>query len=262
MERLQKVLAARGVASRRKAEELILAGRVQVNGKTVKELGVRVASTDRITVDGEEIGEQPLTYLILNKPPGYVTTAHDPQGRPTVLDLVPKDVRLYPVGRLDYDTSGILLLTNDGELANILTHPRFGVKKTYRALVQGQPTESALDKLRRSVHLADGLTQPAEARVIERKKEKTILELTIAEGRKRQVRRMCEAVGQKVLKLERISFGSLRLGNLPLAATRPLTSREKEALEKIRFEGRKKQQLEGHTMGRGGRKDDHSQKRG
>ena len=261
MERLQKVLAARGVASRRKAEELILAGRVQVNGKTVKELGVRVASTDKITVDGEVIGKQPLTYLILNKPPGYVTTASDPQGRPTVLDLVPDTVRLFPVGRLDYDTSGLLLLTNAGELANILTHPRFEVKKTYLATVQGLPAENALDKLRRGIRLADGPTRPAEVRVVQRKREKTVLELVIAEGRKRQVRRMCEAIGHKVLELVRTGFGPLRLGNLPLGSTRPLTRGEKEALEKIRQRGRKKQQVEGHTRSRGGGKNDHGQKR-
>lgn len=261
MERLQKELAARGVASRRKAEELILAGRVMVNGKIIRTLGVKVEPADKIQVDGKTISKEPLAYLLLNKPPGYVTTAKDPQGRPTVLDLIISPFRLFPVGRLDYDTRGLLLLTNDGELANILTHPRHGVEKTYRAKVHGLPTTGELDKLKRGIRLSDGPTKPAKVRMVGRQKENAILELTIGEGRKRQVRRMCQAIGHGVIELTRISFGPLHLGSLPLGATRELTEQEKNALDLLRQRKRKKEALGGHTKDGGGGKNDHDQKR-
>jgi pseudouridine synthase len=261
VERLQKVLAAHGVASRRKAEELILAGRVQVDGKIVKELGVRVSANSQIEVDGKGLSDEPLTYLLLHKPPGYVTTVHDPQGRPTVLELVRSPFRLYPVGRLDYDSEGLLLLTNDGELANMLTHPRFGIEKTYRATVQGIPSAASIERLARGVRLEDGLTQPADVRLVAERGEHAVLELTIHEGRKRQVRRMCQAVGHKVIKLVRIRFGPLVLGALPPGATRSLFSQEKKSLEKLREVGRKKRQSKGHTTDGGGGRNDYGQKR-
>ena len=221
MERLQKVLAARGVASRRKAEELILAGRVKVEGKVVRELGTKVDPGAQIQVDGKPVRKDPLTYLVLNKPAGVVTTAHDPQGRPTVLDFVDQTIRLYPVGRLDFETEGLLLLTNDGELANILTHPRYGVEKTYQAIVSGLPTSEKLRQLQEGIMLQDGPTIPAEVRLIEQVGEQATLELTLTEGRKRQVRRVSRRLHTK---LRLISFGPL-LGTP--SGKRELTCREK-----------------------------------
>lgn len=260
MERLQKVLANRGVASRRRAEELILAGRVQVEGEVVLQLGTKVDPASEIRVDGVLVKSDPLAYVILNKPPGYVTTAHDPEGRPTVLELVDTPLRLFPVGRLDYDTAGLLLLTNDGELTNILTHPRYGVEKTYQAKVRGVPTSEELARLQRGIILADGPTQPAKVKLISTDGEQATLELTIAEGRKRQVRRMCEQIGHTVVELVRTSFGPLSLGSLPLGSVRQLNSREKRALEQLRSSKRKKEDLGGHTKGGGGGKNDHDQK--
>ncbi|AET66774.1 pseudouridine synthase family protein [Desulfosporosinus orientis DSM 765] len=245
-ERIQKVLAQAGVASRRHAEQLIIEGRVRVNGVRISELGCKVSIEDHIEVDGKPIKRsEKLHYYLLNKPVGVITSAHDPQGRPTVIDYMKGvPVRVYPVGRLDYDTSGALVLTNDGELAHRLMHPSYGVEKTYRVWVRSPVSLNALELLRRGVLLEDGNTAPA---IVERlsgvsqtsgkSKENNleVLEVTIHEGRNRQVRRMFAAVGYPVVKLERIRFGSLSQGySLPTGAYRALTKEEiKELRSKV-----------------------------
>lgn len=227
-ERLHKFMARCGVASRRACETLIAEGRVQVNGRTVTEPGFQVdPATDEVRVDGRVLRPVvQLHYLMLHKPAGYVTTASDPQGRPTVMELVPAMPRLYPVGRLDLDTEGLLLLTNDGPLAHRLTHPRYGVPKLYRAKVAGLVVPEALERLRTGVLLDDGPTAPARVRLLRQETGTALLELELKEGRKRQVRRMCAAVGHPVLHLRRVGFGPLRLGRLPKGAYRPLTPDE------------------------------------
>lgn len=220
-ERLQKVLAQAGVASRRHAERLIVDGRVTVNGDKVSALGTKVGIQDHIEVDGHSVQRsEELHYYLLNKPISVITSASDPQGRPTVVDLM-KDVpaRVYPVGRLDYDTSGLLVLTNDGELAHRLMHPSYGVEKTYRVWVQGPVGINALENLRQGVLLEDGNTAPAKVervsgvskgtRVDSKGGHLEVLELTIHEGRNRQIRRMFAALGYLVVKLERVCFGPL-----------------------------------------------------
>jgi 23S rRNA pseudouridine2605 synthase len=227
--RLAKHLAHAGVASRRAAEQLIFDGRVTVGGKVVKDPATDVDGSKPITVDGRPVGGtgQERAVYVLNKPPGVVSTSHDTHGRKTVVDLVKADRRLYPVGRLDADSTGLILLTDDGELAHRLTHPSFEVPKTYRAVVRNPPVrEPALRKLREGVELDDGRTSPAKVRRV----SSGVLEITIHEGRKRQVRRMCEAVGHRVESLERVAFGPLRLGNLPAGGHRRLTAAEVERL--------------------------------
>ncbi|MFY0543004.1 pseudouridine synthase [Brevibacillus sp. H7] len=235
MERLQKVLAHAGVASRRHCEELIVEGRVQVNGKVVKELGVKVdPAIDRIMVDGRPIRLEEHVYILLYKPTGVITSLHDPQGRRVVTDLL-KGVkeRVYPVGRLDYDTSGLLLLTNDGELANRLAHPSHEIDKVYRAWVKGVPAPEKVRKLAAGIMLEDGMTAPGQAKLIKTapKGNKSLLELIIHEGRNRQVRRMCEAIGHPVLTLERVRLGFLSLEGLRPGEYRPLTSAEVKRLK-------------------------------
>jgi len=221
------------VASRRRAEDLIRAGRVRVNGTTVTAMGVKIEpGRDVVEVDGREVrwsGRK--VYYLLYKPSGYVTTLYDPQGRPKVTDLL-KGVkeRVFPVGRLDYDTEGLLLLTNDGELNLRLTHPRYGVAKTYRALVKGVPGRQALHKLATGVKLEDGMTAPAEVKLLRSGKDTSILELTLREGRKREVRRMCSAVGHPVLRLKRTKMAFLTLEGLRPGEYRPLTGEEVERL--------------------------------
>jgi 23S rRNA pseudouridine2605 synthase len=228
-ERLQKVLARAGIGSRRHCEELIADGRVSVNGE-VAELGSRAdVDVDRIEVDGVAVGVRPdLVHYLLNKPAGVVTTAADPQGRRTVIDLVPTEPRVFPVGRLDYDTEGLLLLTNDGELANQLTHPSHGVEKEYVAVVDGAPTRGELRRLREGVELEDGVTAPAKVAAI----EPSVLRITIHEGRNRQVRRMCEAVGHPVVRLVRTRIGPITDRGLKPGEWRPLTVDEVRALER------------------------------
>jgi 23S rRNA pseudouridine2605 synthase len=234
--RLQKVLSQSGVASRRAAEKLIADGRVSVNGKTVVTMGVKVAAgKDDIRVDGRRIkAAARLRYILLYKPTGYVTTRSDPQRRRTVLDLL-TGVReyLYPVGRLDYDTEGLLLLTNDGDLAARLTHPRHGVPRTYEARVAGMPDREALDRLRGGIPLDGRRTLPAEAVLLNegRRDRDGVISLTIREGRNRQVRRMCEAVGHPVQTLKRTRFGSISDRRLRVGEWRELTPREVEALQ-------------------------------
>jgi len=230
-ERLQKVLARAGFGSRRACEQLIAAGRVAVNGERA-ELGRRVdAAVDTVTVDGVPVAvRDDLVYYLLNKPARVVTTASDPQGRRTVLDLVPLEPRVFPVGRLDYETEGLLLLTNDGELGNRLIHPRYGVAKTYLAEVEGVPSPASIKALRDGVKLDDGLTAPARAKVVQQWDDHAAVELTIHEGRNRQVRRMCEAVGHPVRRLVRTRFGPLADSRLAPGRWRPLRLAEVRAL--------------------------------
>jgi 23S rRNA pseudouridine2605 synthase len=226
--RLGKYLASAGVASRRAAEEIIRAGRVTVGGEPVLDPARDVTERDDVVVDGRAIrGEPERVVYALNKPAGVVSTARDTHGRRTVVSLVPSELRLYPVGRLDADSTGLILLTNDGELANRLTHPRFEVEKTYRAVVARPPVGArALRALREGVRLEDGMTAPARVRRV----APDTLELTIHEGRNRQIKRMCEHVGHPVRSLQRIRFGSLTLGDLRVGAYRRLTAAELRAL--------------------------------
>jgi 23S rRNA pseudouridine2605 synthase len=228
--RLAKFLAVSGVASRRAAEEIVRSERVAVNGETITDPARDVTEHDAVTVDGIAVrsGAERAVYLV-NKPAGVVSTAHDPQRRRTVVSLVPSPARLYPVGRLDIDTTGLILLTNDGDLAHRLTHPSFEVPRTYRAVLSRPPVrDRALRSLREGVRLEDGLTAPARARRV----APDTIELTIHEGRKRQVKRMCEAVGHPVRRLSRVSFGPLALGDLALGAHRRLTDAEVKALSR------------------------------
>lgn len=236
LERLQKVLAQAGIASRRKSEEIITGGRVRVNGKVVTELGTRVdPQKDRVEVDGKQITDEETVVLILNKPRGVVSTVSDPEGRETVADLVKHvKARLFPVGRLDYATSGVLLMTNDGELANALTHPRYGVEKTYLVKVHGSVTEHVLDQWRKGVKLDDGeTTRPAkEVFKIEEADGYTWIQITIKEGKNRQIRRMSEATGLLVSKLKRVAFAGLTIEGIPIGKYRELTSREAYRLKR------------------------------
>jgi len=220
--RLAKYLAHSGVASRRAAEQLIASGRVAVAGECATNPALDVDGSSGVTVDGESVAPEGLVVFALNKPAGVVSTARDTHGRPIVTDLVDSDRRLYPVGRLDADTTGLILLTNDGELANRLTHPRYGVPKRYRVTVEAPIADAALDALRSGVLLEDGPTAPAKVRRV----GEATLELTISEGRKRQVRRMCEALGYRVVALERVAFGRLALGGLAPGAHRRLSAAE------------------------------------
>jgi 23S rRNA pseudouridine2605 synthase len=227
--RLQKVLAQAGLGSRRTAEEMIERGRVRVNGERA-ELGRRVdPEADVIEVDGAQIGTKAgLVHYLLNKPAGVVTTASDPQGRPTVVELVPAEPRVFPVGRLDADTEGLLLLTNDGDLTHRITHPSYGVEKEYLAEVASEPSRGALRALRQGVELDDGITAPAKVAVVGDR----LIKLTIHEGRNRQVRRMCEAVGHPVRRLVRVRIGPLADGKLAQGSWRDLTADEVRALER------------------------------
>ena len=227
--RLQKVLAQAGIGSRRHCEDLIAGGHVRVDGE-VAQLGRRVdVEADRIEVDGVVVAVRPgLVHYLVNKPTGVVTTADDPQGRPTVVELVPAEPRVFPVGRLDLDTEGLLLLTNDGDLAHRLTHPSYGVDKEYLAWVEGRPTRGALRRLRQGVELEDGPTAPAQASLL----APDLIRLTIHEGRNRQVRRMCEAVGHPVRRLVRTGIGPLRDKKLGPGAWRALTTDELQALQR------------------------------
>ena len=225
--RLAKYLAHAGVASRRAAEGLVREGRVTVGGEPAMDPAVDVDEASGVAVDGEPVSPEPAVVYAVNKPAGVVSTARDTHGRPTVTSLVPSGRRLYPVGRLDADTTGLIFLTNDGELANLLMHPRYEVPKTYRARVEPAPVgEGALRRLREGVELDDGQAAPARVRQV----QPGLLEITIAEGRKRQVRRMCEAVGHRVVELRRVAFGRLRLGDLGEGRHRRLTAAEVERL--------------------------------
>ena len=234
--RLQKYIANAGVTSRRKAEELILQGRVRVNGILVKELGTRVdPSKDVITVDGKEIKlEEGKVYILLNKPEGYVTSLKDPHNDKLVLDLV-KDVkeRIFPVGRLDKDTSGLLIMTNDGDIAYKLTHPRYKIWKKYIALVKGCPDSNTIDKLQNGVIIDGRKTSKAHVKLIRRQGRNSVLEISIYEGRNRQIRKMCKYVGHPVVKLKRISIGNIKLNGVEEGKWRHLTKEEVEYLKNI-----------------------------
>jgi len=241
LERLQKILSQAGIASRREAETIITAGRVAVNGIIITELGSKAdPAKDKITLDGKPVKPQTVKiYVILNKPAGYVTTLKDPQGRPTVTSLlVGIKERVYPVGRLDYNTEGLLLLTNDGDWANRLAHPRHEVDKEYLVRVQGQVLPDQLERLSRGVDLEEGPTAPAVVNIVREVGNSSWLSIIIHEGRYRQVRRMCESVGISVVRLKRIRYGSLDLGDL-----RPGEYRLMDASEALRLAAEKKEKV-------------------
>lgn len=231
--RLQKFLAECGVASRRAAEKMIVAGNVTVNGETIKRLGYTIdPATDLVLVNGEPIEPDQKVYYIFNKPKGCLTTASDPQGRPTVFDMLGNmPFRVFAVGRLDLDTEGLLLFTNDGPLKYKLTHPRFHVERTYRATVKGKPSGKTIRSLTRGIELEDGTTAPAKARTITTETKSSEIELILYEGKKNEVRRMCDAVGHHVLKLRRISMAGVKLGSLQKGKYRTLTQPEIATLQ-------------------------------
>lgn len=223
-ERLQKVLASAGLGSRRHCEEYILAGRVTVDGEVVTQLGVKVdLQRQQVAVDGERLRPHKKVYYLVNKPPGYLSTTADPAGRPRAIDLVPpSEARLFTVGRLDETTEGLLLVTNDGELAHRLAHPRFQVQRVYRALVAGVPTQESLNELQRGIHFAEGKFRVRAVRIVKSQGRSAVLELVLTEGQNREVRRLLARVGHKVMALKRIAFGPLKLADLEPGAYRPL----------------------------------------
>jgi 23S rRNA pseudouridine2605 synthase len=231
-DRLQKILAHAGIASRRKCEELIVSGRVTVDGVVVSELGAKANSeSQRIAVDGKPISTEDKLCLVLHKPTSYVTTVSDPEGRRTVMDLIHSiPQRLYPVGRLDYETSGLLVMSNDGDLTNRLLHPSTHVDKVYRATVIGMPDKAVIAQLQVGVELEDGVTSPAFVSVLRHHPQESVLEITIQEGKNRQVRRMFEHLGFPVKRLKRIQFGPLHLGPLPSGHSRWVTKEEWQRL--------------------------------
>lgn len=231
-ERLQKVLAAAGLGSRRQCETLILEGRVEVDRHVVTELGTRVdVDRQEVRVDGTALPQTKRVYYAVNKPAGVLSTSRDPEGRHRVIDLVPGDARLFAVGRLDMYSEGLILLTNDGELANRLTHPRFGVEKTYRVRVAGHPTPEQLAELTAGMHLAEGFVRAAAMRVRARLRQSTELELVLKEGKNREIRRLLARIGHKVMRLQRIAVGPIRLGDMPAGSYRRLTRDEVRMLE-------------------------------
>jgi 23S rRNA pseudouridine2605 synthase len=234
-ERLQKVLAHAGLGSRRVCEEYILQGRVTVDGKVVRELGTRVDPNQAaIAVDGERVRLEKMVYYAVNKPKGYVSTNDDPAGRPRVIDILPEvPERVYSVGRLDEDSTGLMILTNDGELANRLAHPRYGVEKVYRALVAGSPSREIVNKLTEGIWLSDGKVRAKRARVVGTQGEATTIELVLAEGKKREIRRMLAKLGNKVMSLNRIAIGPVILKGLSPGESRPLSRNEVDLLRKV-----------------------------
>jgi 23S rRNA pseudouridine2605 synthase len=234
-ERLQKALAHAGIGSRRACEELITQGRITVNGKVVRELGTKVhPRNDTVAVDGQPIKTERIVYFAVNKPKGYVSTNNDPSGRPRVVDILPEiPQRVYTVGRLDEMSVGLMILTNDGELANKLAHPKYGVEKVYRAVVAGTPTKEVLDKLVEGVWLAEGKVRAKRVKPIASKGEATVLEMVLAEGKNREVRRMLAKLGHKVMSLSRVAIGPVTLKGLKPGEWRPLTSFEVDLLEKV-----------------------------
>jgi len=231
MERLQKYMARCGAASRRKSEEMISAGRVTVNGQTVSELGYKVNEGDHVMLDGKPLNpESRKVYIALNKPVGYVSTVKDERGRKTLLDLVDVPERIYPIGRLDYDTSGLIFLTNDGEIYNKVIHPRGEKNKVYIALVQGILTKEEIDSFEKGLEIDGHLTAPAEIKTRSILGKNAQVEITIHEGRNRQIRKMCEKIGHPVITLKRISIGNIEIEDLPVGKWRYLTEKEVEQL--------------------------------
>ncbi len=235
MERLQKKIASLGYTSRRKAEELIKEGKVRVNGKTITELGFKVGDKDQIEVEGLLLEEEPKVYVLLNKPRGVVSTTSDDKNRKTVVDLINTDIRIFPVGRLDYDTTGLILLTNDGELSNLLTHPKSNIEKTYIAKITGKLTPTELMKLKTGVMIDNIKTKKAKVRIknYDKKTDTSIVDITITEGRNHQVKNMFEKVGHKVLKLKREKYAFLTLEGLASKEYRTLTIKEVKKLYNI-----------------------------
>jgi pseudouridine synthase len=232
-ERLQKVIAHAGIVSRREAERLITEGRVAVNGCIVTQMGTKVdPARDKVKVDGRLVKSFPgKVYVLMNKPAGYVSTLKDPQERPVVTDLLDRiNTRVFPVGRLDYDAEGVLLLTNDGELAHRLQHPRYGISRTYEVKVKDVPANSELSSLRKGVRLEDGITLPAKAKFLKKTTKNCWLKITLYEGKNRQVKRMCAAIGHPVLKIKRVSLGPLSLGDVKRGTYRHLTRDEVKEL--------------------------------
>lgn len=244
MERLQKFMARHGVASRRACEDIIAAGKVKVNGKTVTSAVTLIdPSRDKVMVDGRRLGEpEKPVYIMMYKPRGYISSVKDPRGRKVVTDLL-DDVqeRVYPIGRLDYDSEGLLLLTNDGDLTLRLTHPAHGITKTYRVRVRGVPRVADIENLSAGIMLEDGITAPARVEFIEEREGNALLEVTIREGRNRQIRRMFEAVGYKVIRLKRTRIGDLSLGNMKPGQYRRLSPSELNRLKKLAAGGISKQ---------------------
>lgn len=238
--RLAKFIACSGIASRRRAEKLIKEGRITINSQVVCDMGVKIdPDKDQIACDGQIITNNSNNiYILLNKPSGYISSVNDPQGRPTVLDLV-RDIkeRIYPVGRLDYDTQGLLLLSNDGEFTNLMIHPRYQMSKKYLALVKGEVSIKAVNQLEKGVKLEDGYTAPANVRILKKYTNETLLEIEIHEGRKRQIKRMCAAVGYPVLSLTRTAFSFLNLQGVALGEYRYLTPAEVKRLKLIAKKG-------------------------
>jgi 23S rRNA pseudouridine2605 synthase len=233
--RLNRYIAQAGLASRRKADELIAGGRVRINGRIARELGTDVGSEDRVEVDGSSVRPaRTFVYLVLHKPVGVVTSLRDPQGRRTIVELLPPGPRVVPAGRLDYDTSGVLLVTNDGELTHKLLHPRFGVEKVYRATILGRLDERAVQKFREGIDLGTFRSSPAAVRVVAVQRDGCVVDVTIHEGRNRQVRRMFEALGHRVTTLTRLKFGPIALGSLPAGRFRNATAKERTALRRLR----------------------------
>lgn len=234
MDRLNKHLAHAGVGSRRQCEELILAGRVSVAGQTVRELGTRVGPDEEVRVDGQPVRAERHVYWLVNKPKGYLCTNHDPAGRPLAVDLVPKVAqRVYTVGRLDEESEGLLLLTNDGDLANRLMHPRYGVEKTYLVQVAGRPTHGNLDKLIKGIWLAEGHVRAKHVKRLRSQGDSTWVRIVLAEGKNREIRRMLARLGNKVMNLRRIALGPIKLGGLKPGKARPVDKHELAALRRL-----------------------------
>jgi len=236
LERVQKILAKAGIASRREAEKIILEGRVTVNGKVIQ-LGAKAdPEKDHIKVDGKRIPRpEPKITLLLNKPRGYLSTVKDPKGRPTVMDLLGKvKWRLYPLGRLDFDAEGLLLLTNDGEIAYHLSHPKFLIPRTYWVKVQGVPGEKKLDLLKKGIRLEDGLAKAQSVQILREREKNSWIQITVTEGRTHLVKRLFAAIGHPVLKLKRVEYGPIRLGNLPVGHFRFLTPEEVDHLKRLK----------------------------
>lgn len=243
MERLQKVIARAGIASRRKSEDLIKGGHVKVNGKVVTELGTKVSPSDKVEVNQIPIEREEPVYYLLYKPRGVISSVKDDKGRKVVTDFFPHlKERIYPVGRLDYDTSGLIIMTNDGEFANLLMHPRGEIEKVYVVKTKGVPSKENLKKLEKGIKLEDGKTAPAKVKMLsfDKKKQTAIIEITIHEGRNRQVRRMFEAIGTEVIKLKRERYGTLNLAGLTAGDARELTPHEVKQLRALAMESLQK----------------------